>query len=205
MKSVSDQQPANPWAGAEERYQAGQEVRGVVTRVAQFGVFVQIEPGLEGIVYTFELGTGPGALTGFAPGQEMQLYVKNIDTSRKRLELSPANASTPGLLDKHALPPDLHRTALPGALLTPGLPGERVLPPDLRSKTLPGALLTPGLRSFSSGTDLATCPTCQRQIQAAWKFCVYCGGSLLRRCPACGSTQPDLPDARYCYECGTPI
>jgi hypothetical protein len=149
--------------------------------VAQFGVFVQIEPGLEGIVYTFELGTGPGALTGLAPGQEMQLYVKNIDTSRKRLELSPANASTPGLLD------------------------ERVLPPDLRSKTLPGALLTPGLRSFSAGTDLATCPTCQRQIQAAWKFCVYCGGSLLRHCSACGSTQPDLPDARYCYECGKPI
>jgi hypothetical protein len=183
VRFVSDQQPANVWAGAEERYQIGQEVRGMVTRVAQFGVFVQVEPELEGIIYAFELGVGPAALAGFVSGQEMQLYVKNIDANRKRLELSLNNDSTLGLLDEH------------------------MLPPDVRRKTPPGATPRPLLELPVRGTsvDIPTCPTCQRQTLANWKFCVYCGSSLQRHCPACGSTQPDLPDARYCYECGTVI
>ena len=104
---MDDQQPINAWAHAEQRYQAGQEVQGVVTRVAQFGVFVQIEPDIEGVIYMFELGSGPSAIAAFTPGQRLQLYVRNIDASRKRLELSLSNDPTPGLLDERIVPPEI--------------------------------------------------------------------------------------------------
>lgn len=182
---MDDQQRlANAWASAEAHYQPGQEVRGTVTRVAQFGVFVQVEPGIEGIVYAFELGQGPSALVGFAPGQEMHLYVKSIDASRKRLELSLENEPMPGLIGERELPPVARRQPLPDKLPRP----KPQLPPE-----------TPGQQNES------TCPTCQRAIQHAWKYCVYCGGSLRRHCPICGAAQPDLPDARYCCECGQPV
>ncbi|HLI68635.1 MAG TPA: S1 RNA-binding domain-containing protein [Ktedonobacteraceae bacterium] len=178
---MDDQQPVNPWADAEVRYQVGQEVRASVTRVAQFGVFVQVEPGMEGIVYAFELGQGPSVLAGFAPGQEMHLYVKNVDAGKKRLELSPRNQVQPGLATESDLPPFARQKGRVGTLSWP------------ESPFLPQAPADQG-RQY--------CPGCQREVQTAWKYCVYCGESLQRRCPACGSAQPDLPEARYCCECG---
>ncbi|HEX7735165.1 MAG TPA: zinc ribbon domain-containing protein [Ktedonobacteraceae bacterium] len=185
---MDEQRPGHVWEHAEERYQAGQEVRGVVTRVAQFGVFVQVEPGLEGIVYSFELGNTPAALAGFTPGQEMQLFVKSIDPSRKRLELSLTTNPMPLPLEERVLPPAARRS----------MPVDKQ-PGSIPSFPLPDAL--GGARAMAS----PACPTCQRQIQSPWKFCVYCGGALHRRCPACGTIQPDLPDARFCCECGVPI
>jgi hypothetical protein len=198
----------NVWAHVEERYQVGQQVRGTVTRIAQFGVFVQVEPGLEGIVYAFELGGGPSATAACAPGQEMQLYIKNIDASRRRLELSLDNAPMPGLLNEDALPPAARRQRLSlDNAPVPGLPDELMLSPT-RRKSQSDALPWPGsppLPDGQTGVHWIACPTCQRVLAPDWRFCVYCGGSLQRRCPACGSTQPDLPDARYCHACGRPI
>lgn len=184
---MDNQQPINVWANAEERYQAGQKVRGTVTRVAQFGVFVQVEPGIEGVVYAFELGPGAGALAGFAPGQEMQLYVKGVDAKKKRLELGLGDEAMPGLLAERALPPEVRRKAQPPEMPYP----------------LPGPLPQP-LASLSD-QSAPNCPTCRREVQATWKYCVYCGGRLQRRCSACGSVQPDLPGALYCFECGKPV
>lgn len=177
---MDEQQSVNAWADAEERYRAGQEVRGVVTRVAQFGVFVRVEPGIEGILYTFELGPGPGAMAAFAPGQEVRLYVKDVDVRRKRLELGLENQPVPGLVSEQAVPDEARRKTLPE------LPGA--------TQSFPRE--TPG------GREEHRCPTCQRAVQSTWRYCVYCGGNLQRRCPACGTAQPDLPDARYCCECG---
>jgi small subunit ribosomal protein S1 len=47
-----------PWQTAPERYQAGQRVRGRVTRVAEFGAFVEIEPGVEGLIHVSEMSWG---------------------------------------------------------------------------------------------------------------------------------------------------
>ena len=47
-------QPA-PWETAAERYTAGQRVSGTVTRIADFGAFVEIEPGLEGLIHISEM------------------------------------------------------------------------------------------------------------------------------------------------------
>lgn len=176
----------NPWHDAETRYQPGQEVRGTVTRITHFGVFVQVEPGLAGIIYTFELGSSSAAVSGFVPGQELHAYVRGIDAGRKRLELGLGRPSPTGMLEEHALPAELrHGKALdesPWPMPRPQAPSPLLeMPPERGGRV---------------------CPTCQHSTQLTWKYCVYCGGALRRHCPLCGSVQPDLPDARYCCECG---
>ena len=48
----------DPWAGVEERYEVGQMVTGKITNVVDFGAFVCIEEGLEGLVHISELAEG---------------------------------------------------------------------------------------------------------------------------------------------------
>jgi small subunit ribosomal protein S1 len=47
-----------PWEAAATRYQAGQRVTGSVTRIADFGAFVEIEPGVEGLIHISEMSWG---------------------------------------------------------------------------------------------------------------------------------------------------
>ncbi len=49
---------AEPWDGAPERLLAGQRVTGTVTRITDFGAFVEIEPGLEGLIHISEMSWG---------------------------------------------------------------------------------------------------------------------------------------------------
>jgi small subunit ribosomal protein S1 len=49
---------AEPWATVPERYQAGQRVTGTVTRLQDFGAFVEIEPGIEGLIHISEMSWG---------------------------------------------------------------------------------------------------------------------------------------------------
>jgi small subunit ribosomal protein S1 len=46
---------AEPWDGAAERYKAGQRVGGTVTRLMDFGAFVELEPGIEGLIHVSEM------------------------------------------------------------------------------------------------------------------------------------------------------
>jgi small subunit ribosomal protein S1 len=49
---------AEPWETAPSKYQAGQRVTGVVTRLADFGAFVELEPGVEGLIHISEMSWG---------------------------------------------------------------------------------------------------------------------------------------------------
>jgi len=49
---------AEPWATVPERFQAGQRVTGTVTRLQDFGAFVEIEPGVEGLIHISEMSWG---------------------------------------------------------------------------------------------------------------------------------------------------
>lgn len=55
--SIKRLQP-DPWVGVEERYKVGQIVRGKVTNVVDFGAFVEVEKGLEGLIHVSELANG---------------------------------------------------------------------------------------------------------------------------------------------------
>jgi small subunit ribosomal protein S1 len=80
----------NPWADVGERYQPEMVVDGVVSRVVDFGAFVQIEPGLEGLVHLSELAaqrvrTPPEVVR---PGQDVKVRVLEVDAEGRRISLS---------------------------------------------------------------------------------------------------------------------
>jgi small subunit ribosomal protein S1 len=80
----------DPWTNAGETYQAGQLRSGRVTRVADFGVFVELEPGVEGLIPASETGIGrDGDLKkAFPAGKDIQYVVTDVDAGARRIRLS---------------------------------------------------------------------------------------------------------------------
>lgn len=72
------------------RYQEGQTVEGTVENGADFGVFVELEPGLSGLIPISELGLAKDGdpRTAFAPGEKLQLKLMGLDPNRRRISLS---------------------------------------------------------------------------------------------------------------------
>jgi small subunit ribosomal protein S1 len=81
---------ANPWEGIEQRYQIGMVVPATVTRIADFGAFAQIEPGVEGLIHISELADIAVAepLKTVRPGDKVQAKVLRVDPKRQRIGLS---------------------------------------------------------------------------------------------------------------------
>jgi small subunit ribosomal protein S1 len=80
----------DPWQTVEERYQVGQMVEGVITNVVDFGAFVCIEEGLEGLIHVSELAEGhflhPRNVV--REGDTVRARIINIDGRGRRLGLS---------------------------------------------------------------------------------------------------------------------
>jgi hypothetical protein len=47
------------------------------------------------------------------------------------------------------------------------------------------------------------CLSCKREVLSNWKYCIYCGASVLKACPICGAPHVEVEGARYCFECGS--
>ena len=80
----------DPWANAGETYKAGQLLSGRVTRVADFGAFVELEPGIDGLIPASETGVGrDGDLKkAFPIGSNIQVVVTDVDAGARRIRLS---------------------------------------------------------------------------------------------------------------------
>ena len=80
----------SPWDRVEEKYGRGQTLRGKVTRLMDFGAFVEIEPGVEGLVHISELS--PNRVRRVAdiikPEQEVEVRILSIDADAKKISLS---------------------------------------------------------------------------------------------------------------------
>lgn len=80
----------DPWQTVEQQYQVGQLVEGVVTNVVDFGAFVCIQEGLEGLIHVSELAEGhflhPRNVV--QEGQVVRARILNIDGRGRRLGLS---------------------------------------------------------------------------------------------------------------------
>ncbi len=80
----------DPWAAVPRRYPVGARIRGTVTSVTDFGVFVQIEEGVEGLIHVSQLSTErvdrPGNL--YKVGDEVEAEVTQVDAREKRIALS---------------------------------------------------------------------------------------------------------------------
>jgi small subunit ribosomal protein S1 len=81
---------AEPWAEVEAKYQVGQVVRGTITKLATFGAFAEIEPGVEGLIHISELGHGRVFRTSdvLSEGQEVEVKVLSVDPEAQRISLS---------------------------------------------------------------------------------------------------------------------
>ncbi len=81
---------SDPWSELPVKYKSGTKIKGKVTSVTDFGVFVEIEEGIEGLVHVSELSQDkvPSA-KGFANvGDEIEAVVLSVDTVDKKVALS---------------------------------------------------------------------------------------------------------------------
>jgi len=80
----------NPWDSAANRYTPETVISGLVTRVTDFGAFVELEPGIEGLVHISELDyKRVRKVTDVCQvGQEVSAKVLEFDQNRKRVSLS---------------------------------------------------------------------------------------------------------------------
>jgi predicted RNA-binding protein with RPS1 domain len=80
----------SPWQRAGEKYHVGATVRGVVSRIAQFGAFVKLEPGVEGLVHVSELANRHVRSVGdvVREGEPVECRVLAIDPDEQRMSLS---------------------------------------------------------------------------------------------------------------------
>ena len=81
----------NPWETLRERYHIGDRVRGRVRNLTDFGAFVEVEDGVDGLVHVSDISWNkrikhPGEV--LKKGQEIEAVITNIDIDNRRLSLS---------------------------------------------------------------------------------------------------------------------
>ncbi|MDE3015302.1 MAG: 30S ribosomal protein S1 [Pseudomonadota bacterium] len=80
----------NPWQGADVKYPNGARLRGKITNITDYGAFVELEPGIEGLVHVSEISwvkksAHPSKLVSVS--QEVNVVVLDIDASKHRISL----------------------------------------------------------------------------------------------------------------------
>ena len=81
---------ANPWQNVASKYPVGARVTGKVSRLMDFGAFVKLEPGVEGLIHISELGHGRVFRAGdvVSEGQEVEAKILSVDEENQRISLS---------------------------------------------------------------------------------------------------------------------
>jgi small subunit ribosomal protein S1 len=80
----------NPWNDAASKFPVGAKVKGTVSKLMQFGAFVKLAPGVEGLIHISELGHGRVFRTSdvLSEGQEVEVKVLSVDPAAQRISLS---------------------------------------------------------------------------------------------------------------------
>jgi small subunit ribosomal protein S1 len=86
LKQLGD----DPWHGVSRRYPSGTRLFGKVTNIADYGAFVEIEPGIEGLVHVSEMdwtnkNVAPSKVVSL--GDEVEVMVLEIDEDKRRISL----------------------------------------------------------------------------------------------------------------------
>jgi small subunit ribosomal protein S1 len=81
---------ADPWTTAADKYHTGDRVKGTVARVTDFGAFVELEPGLDGLIHLSEMSWSkkvrkPADLV--KPGDSVEVVVLTVSPAEKRISL----------------------------------------------------------------------------------------------------------------------
>ena len=80
----------DPWAGIEAKYPIGAKLNGVVTNITDYGAFVELESGVEGLVHVSEMSwvkknVHPGKIV--SSSQEVEVMVLELDNAKRRISL----------------------------------------------------------------------------------------------------------------------
>ncbi|WP_339044819.1 30S ribosomal protein S1 [Candidatus Zinderia endosymbiont of Aphrophora alni] len=81
----------DPWKGLSKKYPKGVKMLGKVTNITDYGVFLEIEPGIEGLVHISEMNwTNKNVIPNkfFSLGSKVNFVILNIDEIRRRISLS---------------------------------------------------------------------------------------------------------------------
>jgi small subunit ribosomal protein S1 len=112
----------NPWDGIKRKYAVGSEVTGEVSSVADFGAFVKLEEGIEGLIYTSELAAekveNPASVV--SPGESVTALVTKVDPVEQKISLSIralTNKEEREALKRHAAQQAASQTTTLGDLL----------------------------------------------------------------------------------------
>jgi small subunit ribosomal protein S1 len=81
---------ADPWEGVELKYPANARFKGRVTNITDYGAFVELEPGVEGLVHVSEMSwtkknVHPGKIV--STSQEVEVQVLDVDPQKRRISL----------------------------------------------------------------------------------------------------------------------
>jgi small subunit ribosomal protein S1 len=81
---------SDPWEGVELKYPAGAKFHGRVTNITDYGAFVELEPGVEGLVHVSEMSwtkknVHPGKIV--STSQEVEVMVLDVDPQKRRISL----------------------------------------------------------------------------------------------------------------------
>jgi small subunit ribosomal protein S1 len=117
----------DPWKDVKDRYAIDMVVDGKVTRVVDFGAFIELEPGLEGLVHISELDNKRVRASSdvVKPGQDVKVRVLEIDPEARRMSLSirraaegaaPVTTAAPAAAVEPAKKPKQRKTPLKGGL-----------------------------------------------------------------------------------------
>jgi len=103
----------DPWQKVLNEYRQGDVLEGKVTKVVAFGAFIEIVPGVEGLVHISELAEHhvetPGEVV--APGEEKWVRILEIDEERRRISLSIKRAETKNTAFSDLIPDELKQQA----------------------------------------------------------------------------------------------
>ena len=80
----------HPWDSVDEKFKAGDRVQGPVTRLANFGAFVELEPGVEGLIHVSEMAWSrrvnhPSEVVN--PGETVEVVILGVDSANRRISL----------------------------------------------------------------------------------------------------------------------
>src|SRR3954468_19157705 len=97
----------DPWAAASAKYPVGNTFRGRVTNITEYGAFVELEPGIEGLVHVSEMSwtkknVHPGKIV--STSQEVDVKVLEVDEEKRRISLGLKQAQEnpwAGFAEKH--------------------------------------------------------------------------------------------------------
>jgi small subunit ribosomal protein S1 len=80
----------SPWDDFAERVKVGARIYGTVTRISDFGAFVELEPGIEGLIHVSELSTQRVRRVRdiVSEGQRVEVEVRSVDPTARRIGLS---------------------------------------------------------------------------------------------------------------------